>query len=182
MNRSLSVSFKLLLLALFFSGPASVPRLWAQGIEEYSSGMKVCLNEDGSKYFRFITWHQFWLQVNDNNSGSLKYGEPLGTSVDFGLRRSRLLLYTQLNDRFLILTHFGFNNQNAFSGGYLGTDAKKPQLYMHDAWTEYKVWDEYLSLGFGLHYWNGISRLSSASTLNFLNLDAPYSIGPPKKP
>ena len=144
--------------------------------------MKVCLNEDGSKYFRFITWHQFWLQVNDNNSGSLKYGEPLGTSVDFGLRRSRLLLYTQLNDRFLILTHFGFNNQNAFSGGYLGTDAKKPQLYMHDAWTEYKVWDEYLSLGFGLHYWNGISRLSSASTLNFLNLDAPYSIGPPKKP
>jgi hypothetical protein len=75
--------------------------------------------------------------------------------------------------RFLILTHFGLNNQNAFSGGYLGTDGKKPQLYMHDAWTEYKVFGDYLDMGFGLHYWNGISRLSSSSTLNLLTLDAP---------
>lgn len=155
---------------LLFLGTSA---LFSQGLTEYGSGMKVKLNDDGSKYFRFITWHQFWLHVNDNNAGSTKYGDPLTNSTDFGLRRSRLLLMTQLDKRFLIVTHFGLNNQNAFSGGYLGTDGKKPQLYMHDAWTEYKVWGDYLDMGFGLHYWNGISRMSSASTLNFLNLDAP---------
>ncbi len=145
----------------------------AQGISEYNSGLKVKLNEDGSYYFRLITWHQFWLHYNENNTGSTKYGDPQSSSVDFNLRRSRFLMYAQLNKRFLILTHFGLNNQNAYSGGYLGTDGKRPQLYMHDAWTEYKVLDNYLNIGFGLHYWNGISRMSSASTLNFLALDAP---------
>jgi hypothetical protein len=82
-------------------------------------------------------------------------------------------MYAQLDKRFLILTHFGINNQNAFSGGVVGADGKKPQLYMHDAWVEYKVWDSYLDIGAGLHYWNGISRATSASTLNFLGLDAP---------
>ena len=28
-------------------------------------------------------------------------------------------------------------------------------------------------MGAGLHYWNGVSRLSSQSTLNFMTLDAP---------
>jgi hypothetical protein len=54
----------------------------SQGLTEYGSGMKVKLNDDGSKYFRFITWHQFWLQANENNSGSLKYGEESSSSLD----------------------------------------------------------------------------------------------------
>lgn len=28
----------------------------------YGSGLKVSLNDDGSKYYRLITWHQAWLQ------------------------------------------------------------------------------------------------------------------------
>jgi hypothetical protein len=50
---------------------------------------------------------------------------------------------------------------------------KRPQLYIHDAWTEYAVKPGKLHLGAGIHYWNGVSRLSSHSTLTFMTLDAP---------
>lgn len=44
---------------------------------------------------------------------------------------------------------------------------------MHDLWTEFEIAKDKLYLGAGLHYWNGVSRLSSHSTLNFMTLDAP---------
>ena len=148
--------------------------LFGQGYPGYDGGLKIGLNEDNSKYIRFITWHQVWTRYNQNNSGSTLKDRSFTSTFDIGLRRSRFLFYAQLDDRFLILTHFGINNQNANSGGLNpGIDGKKPQLFLHDVWTEYKLFDNYLSLGFGLHYWNGPSRQSSASTLNFLTMDAP---------
>ena len=145
----------------------------AQGSTDYQGGLKVKLNEDGTKYFRLLTWHQVWARYNQNNTGSMRMGEAQDATFDFGLRRSRFLMYAQINSRFLIVTHFGINNQNAISGGYLGTDGKKPQLYMHDAYLDFKVIEKYLNVGFGLHYWNGISRMTNASTLNLMAYDAP---------
>lgn len=144
-----------------------------QGFADYSGGLKVSLNDDGSKYFRLITWHQVWLRYNQNNEGSTRAGVAQDATTDVGLRRSRFLMYSQLNKRFLIVTHFGINNQNAVSGGYLAADGKKPQLYMHDAWVDYTVIPTYLNIGGGLHYWNGLSRLTNASTLNLMAFDAP---------
>lgn len=147
---------------------------FAQGSTEYGSGIKLSLNEEGTKYIRFITWHQVWIRYNEHNSGSIRNFEQVDNTLDFGLRRSRFLTYSQISPRFLVLLHFGINNQNAVSGGLnAGVDGKKPQLFIHDAWTEYKIIDKYLAVGAGLHYWNGISRLSNASTLNFLTVDAP---------
>lgn len=92
----------------------------------------------------------------------------------------------------MIVTHFGINNQTFASGGGSGTGGtgpygagKKPQLFFHDAWNEYAVIpaihpvngkkNKYnLYIGGGLHYWWGISRMSSASTLNFMTIDAPF--------
>ena len=134
---------KTLLLVLLLIGSGS---LMAQGFADYNGGLKVKLNEDGSKYFRLLTWHQVWLRYNQNNEGSLRAGAPQDATTDVGLRRSRFLMFSQLNKRFLIVTHFGINNQNAVSGGYLGVDGKKPQLYMHDAWVDYTVIPKYLNL------------------------------------
>ncbi|MDR9398307.1 MAG: hypothetical protein RI562_04535 [Salibacter sp.] len=150
-----------------------VSSLFAQGAKEYNGGLKIKLNEEGSKYFRFITWHQVWTRYNENNTGSTRLGEPQRETFDFGLRRSRFLMYAQLNKRMLILTHFGINNQNAISGGYLGLSGKKPQLFMHDAWADFTVAKRHLNIGFGLHFWNGLSRMSNASTLNLMAYDAP---------
>jgi hypothetical protein len=131
------------------------------------------LDESGNKYVRFLLWNQFWVRSTQNNPGSTDIaGNPSDNTFDIGLRRSRMLMYAQVSPRFLILTHFGINNQTFRNGGISGDTGKKPQLFMHDAWAEFKVADE-LYVGTGLHYWNGISRMSSASTLNFLMIDAP---------
>lgn len=145
----------------------------AQGYPNYDIGLKVKLNEDGSRYFRLIQWHQVWVKYNQNNSGSTLTGKPIDQSMDIALRRSRFLMYSQLNDRFLIVTHFGINNQNTFSGGYTGTNGKKPQMYLHDAYVDYTVFKKYLHIGAGLHYWGGVSRMTNTSTLNFMTQDAP---------
>ncbi len=144
------------------------------------------LNEDGSKYVRFIMWHQFWATYTDNNEGTRDIeGNLQENTFDISLRRSRFLAYAQVSPRFLILTHWGLNNQSFVNGGAsamgLASSAspgasnggKRPQLYMHDAWGEFEVVKDKLYVGTGLHYWNGISRLTNASTLNFMTLDAP---------
>lgn len=134
--------------------------------------LKLKLNEDGSKYVRLIMWHQFWATATSNNPGTTDInGEAKESTLNFGLRRSRFLAFAQVSPRFLILTHWGINNQNFDRGGIAG--GKKPQLYMHDAWTEFAAVPKKLHIGAGLHYWNGISRLTNASTLNMLTLDAP---------
>jgi len=158
----------LILLAVFCGGLA-----YGQGFADYSGGLKVGLNEDGSKYFRLITWHQVWARYNQNNEGSTRAGLAQDATTDVGLRRSRFLMFSQINKKFLIVTHFGINNQNAVSGGINGRDGKKPQIYMHDAWVDYTVLPKYLHIGGGLHYWNGLSRLTNASTLNLMTFDAP---------
>lgn len=167
----------LLVWALLWALVVSTKPARAQGSELYGSGIKFKLNEDGSKYMRFITWHQVWVRYNQNNSGSSRQGVSQAETFDIGIRRSRFLFLTQISPRFLILMHAGINNQTSYTGGYLGSsDAKKPQLFLHDLWNEYKLVQSpkfTLDLGAGIHYWNGISRMSSASTLNFLAYDAP---------
>lgn len=161
---------------------ASSGRMMAQGSDNYGSGMKINLDTSGKKFVRVITWHQVWLRHNDNNPGSTINGEKATSQWDMGIRRSRLLLYSQITPNFLILTHFGINNANQVSGGGVGQganigaatiDGKKPQLFLHDAWVEHRVYKDVMSIGAGLHYWQGPSRLASASTLNFLGMDSP---------
>lgn len=161
---------KSLLLVLIFNLTWGITSIAQQTPPaEYGSGLKVSLNESGSKYFRLITWHQFWLDMNEttNANNETQY------TVTPMLRRSRFLLYAQLSDRFLILTHFGLNSLTP-SGLDPTGQSSQAQLFMHDAWVEYKVLDE-LYVGGGLHYWNGISRLNNQSTLNMLGIDNPRS-------
>jgi hypothetical protein len=142
----------------------------------YGSGMKFNLSPDGQKYVRLMAWTQVYVRYNENNTGTLRGpNQPKSSQLDFGLRRSRMVLLAQLSPRFLIYTHLGINNQNNVSGGVNATtDGKKPQFFIHEAVTEYKV-NKYLSLGAGLHYFNGISRLSSASTTSILPMDLPLT-------
>lgn len=136
--------------------------------------IKINLSEDGAYYLRTLIWAQIWMTHVDNNPGTIGYDlKPDNTSTNIGIRRARMLFWAQMGPRWMILTHFGMNNQTFTNGGYLGTDGKKPQLYMHDLWTEYTLIPKKLYIGTGLHYWNGVSRMANASTLNFMTLDAP---------
>lgn len=159
----------LMLMFILFSAVAG----YGQGYDYYGEGIKLNVNEDGSNYIRFITWHQMWTRFSENNTGSTRLEQDAPESFDFGLRRARFMAYAQLTDRFLIMTHFGTNNQTALAGGLNGQNGQRAPFFMHDAWAEYTVFKEYLNIGGGLHYWNGLSRMSKASTLNFLTMDAP---------
>ena len=145
----------------------------------YGAGMKVNLSPDGTKYLRFLAWSQIWSRYTENNSNTLRApGKLQSDQFDFSLRRSRFIVLAQLNPRFMIYTHFGINNQTAVSGGFApGVDGKKPQVFMHEAVVEYKI-NKYMSLGGGLHYQNGLSRMTRSSTLNYLTLDAPLTNWP----
>ncbi|MGL5113491.1 MAG: porin, partial [Flavobacterium sp.] len=157
-----------------------------QGSSEYSSGMKFNLNDAGSKYMRFIVWNQIWFRSSQMNPGTLVGNEAASSATDIGNRRLRFLAYSQISPRYMIVTHFGINNQSFASGGASGAtgtggygSGKKPGLFFHDAWNEYAVVlpqkDKKfsLSIGGGLHYYMGLSRETMASTLNFLTIDAP---------
>lgn len=170
-------------------GIVAVPTLLqAQGSDHYGSGVVVKLNDNGSKFLRLITWHQVWTRYMEHNPGSFINLAPTASSWDIGLRRSRFLILGKLSEDVMILSHFGINNQTISTGGVgapgrtndnPNEDAKKPQLFLHDAWVEYRVTggakptDDGLFIGTGLHYYNGLSRLSMASTLNFMAIDAP---------
>lgn len=143
----------------------------AQGAKEYGKGVRLDLNPDQGQYFRFITWMQLWSRYIENNPGTLVDGEEQDSTWDVGLRRVRFLGYGKLSPKLTVLLHMGINNQT-----YNGT--RKPQLFVHGAWTQYDVVDKALTLGVGLHYWHGISRMTNASTLNFLAADAPITNWP----
>lgn len=159
---------------------------YSQGSPDYGSGLKFNLKEDGSKYLRVLAWNQIWFRSSDMNPGTVINGEEASSSTDIGNRRLRILLHAQLSPRYMIVTHFGINNQTFTNGGAAGTtgtggygQGKKPGLFFHDAWNEYAVVVPQadkkfsLSLGGGLHYYMGLSRMTMSSTLNYLAIDAP---------
>lgn len=139
----------------------------AQGFPNYDGGFKFELNEDGSKYLRIISWVQG--QAIYNSEDTLDANGNENSNLNFNLRRARILLYSQLSDDFLILTHFGLNNLNGTTMSPTGK-GDGSQIFLHGAWAEYKLGKNH-AIGGGLHYYNGISRLNSHSTLNMMTLD-----------
>ena len=140
---------------------------YSQGSPDYTGGLKVNLNEDGSKYFRIISWAQVWAQYNPDKPLDGNGNEQ--STLDFSLRRARVLMYAQINKDFLILTHFGLNSLNANNMTAIGS-GDRSQLFFHDVWGQYSLSKNH-AIGGGLHYWNGISRANNQSTLNMLTLD-----------
>jgi len=113
-----------------------------------------------------ILWTQLWARAQQLNPGSTIQGVQSDFSTDVGIRRARVLLWGKVNQRMTIMTHFGINNQTF-------NNARKPQVFMHDLWVEGAVVDDYLDVGVGLHYWNGVSRAANQSTMGFLAIDGP---------
>ncbi|MFL1896678.1 hypothetical protein ACJRPK_13305 [Aquimarina sp. 2-A2] len=135
---------------------------FSQGSADYTGGLKVKLNEEGTKYFRILSWAQFWAQYNEDVPDDV-------STTNFSIRRARVLMYSQISKDFLILTHFGLNSLNANNQSPTGL-GESSQLFFHDVYLQYSLGADH-AIGGGLHYWNGISRLNNQGTLNLLTLD-----------
>lgn len=121
------------------------------------------LGDSGNKYVRFIMWHQLWL-TSDNLS------DDSNLQMTASIRRSRFLAYAQISSKFMLLTHWGLNSLTPGNLTTLGNNGDTPQLFLHGAWGEVKLHPN-IYMGIGLHYWKGLTRLASQSTLNFMTLD-----------
>ena len=150
------------LLLLVFISIISISNANAQGSPDYKGGMKIKLNDDGSKYFRIITWAQGQVNYNFDAADDV-------SNLSYKLKRARVLMFSQITDKFMIVTHIGLNNLTADNLSPLGKESAS-QIFLHAAWAQYKVAENH-TIGTGLHYFNGISRLNNQSTLNMLTLD-----------
>jgi hypothetical protein len=135
---------------------------YSQGSPDYNGGFKIKFDSTGQKYIRFISW----AQVQANYS---EFAAPNQNQLSFNLRRARMLMFSQVTDKFLILTHFGLNSLTANNMHPVGKNTSA-QLFFHDFWGQYAIAKNH-TIGAGLHYFNGISRLNNQSTLNMLTLD-----------
>lgn len=153
-NKKLKFYIKILAVLLIHCS------VYSQYGDEYKSGMVIKMNEDGSKYTRVLLWGQTWFQQYEGNN----------PKDGFSVRRARVLMYSQLNDRFIIVNHFGVNNINANN---LTTTGKGDdvELFLLEMYIQYKVVNKYLYVGGGLHNWGGISRLNGQGTINMMTLD-----------
>lgn len=149
----------LILFCLVFFG---FQNMYSQGSPDYSGGLKVKFDEEGKKYLRIISWAQVQANYSDDVPDDTN-------NLSFNLRRARVLMFSQINEKFLILTHFGLNSLNSNTMNPVGK-GDGAQLFFHDVWAQYNLSKDH-SVGGGLHYFNGISRLNNQSTLNFMTLD-----------
>ena len=149
-------------LFLFCISFIGIQSMYSQGSPDYTGGLKVKFDEEGKKYLRIISWAQMQASYTDDVPDT-------SNKLDFNLRRARVLMFSQITDKFLILTHFGLNSLNSETLSPTGK-GEGSQLFMHDVWAQYNINKDH-SIGGGLHYFNGISRLNNQSTLNMMTLD-----------
>ena len=149
-------------LVIIFCSWIGIQNMYSQGSPDYNGGLKVKLDEEGKKYFRIISWAQVQAGYNNDVPDD-------ASKLDFNLRRARILMYAQINEKFLILTHFGLNNLNSSTLSPTGK-GDGSQIFFHGVWAQYNLNKEH-SIGGGLHYFNGVSRLNNQSTLNIMTLD-----------
>ncbi|MBZ9788029.1 hypothetical protein LB456_11230 [Psychroflexus sp. CAK57W] len=136
---------------------------FSQGSPDYKGGFKIQFDEEQpEKFLRIISWAQVQMNYQDDVPENV-------SQTNFLLRRARLLFIGQISNDFTIVSHIGLNNLSSQNMNPVGI-GDEAQVFLHDAWVQYNL-GEKLTLGGGLHYFNGISRLNNQSTLNMLTLD-----------
>lgn len=149
--------------------------------KEPLGSLKIKFNEAGDKYLQFGIWNQTWFRYIENNPGTMVNELPSENVYDAGIRRMRISTTVQLSKRFKLFFQVGMNNQTFISGGGTANGAdgkgKKAKIFFHDAYNEFvvipKTENFSLSVGTGLHSWNGVSRLTNASSNKMLTADLP---------
>lgn len=144
-----------------------IHQLNAQSVDKkMSEGLKFYMSKDSVSYVKASVLGQFWARYNSNNPGSTVFGESQKDAYDFGIRRLRFSLTSQVTNRFFFYTQVGLNNINTIAG-------RKQGLFIHDAAAEVNAYKKYLTFGIGLNGWNGTSRYSSSSVGTILGMDLP---------
>lgn len=131
-----------------------------------NSKIRVYLKKDSTAYLQFGGLGQIWVRYNQSNTGTTVYDTPKSETFDIGLRRWRFVLQGKITEKISYYTQFGQNNFNYLSKKYTGA-------FFHDAFMEYELSKDKLTIGAGLSGWSGLSRYASPSVGSIMSLDAP---------
>lgn len=138
------------------------------------NALKFNINTNGTHYFQATFLNQTWVRYDESNPGSTLFSKNAPTTFDIGLRRTRIQLFGQINDRTFIYFQFGQNNFNNTAGYGTTTSNRKIAPFFHDAVCEFKVSKgNQLKIGGGLTVLNGLSRFSQPSIGTIMTLDVP---------
>jgi hypothetical protein len=139
--------------------------------EKEKEALKFNLNSDGSHYFQVTFLNQTWLRYNQNNPGTTLESQAQANTFDIGLRRTRMQIFGQINDKVFVYFQFGQNN---FNSQYAIGGNRKLAPFFHDAVCDYKLSKgNQLRLGGGLTIANGLSRFSQPSIGSIMTMDVP---------
>ena len=161
-HNSTLLSRRLFFIAIFWAS-AIICSAQIPGLQD---GLKTYLTKDSSTWLRLNFVSQIWARYNDNNPGTTINGFPESSTWDVGIRRVRFVLSGQLTKRVFIFVQFGQNN-------LAYTSPRKTGAFFHDVTGEFALIPRKISIGFGLHGWNGPARFCNISVPNILALDPP---------
>jgi hypothetical protein len=149
------------------------------------TALKFNINADGSHFIQATFLNQTWVRFNESNPGTTQFQKNTPTTFDIGLRRTRLQLFGQINDRTFIYFQFGqnnFNNTYNYAATTISTGTntniiyanRKNAPFFHDALCELKVTKgNELKIGGGLTIMNGLSRFAQPSISTIMTMDVP---------
>jgi hypothetical protein len=126
--------------------------------------IRFYFSDDKSSFAGISVLNQIWTRYvwfNPDGNGTRRGGD-----FDIGLRRSRIILYSNLFGKCFMYTQFGLDGQT-FKGD------RNPPMMVINAETEYKVLKDKLQVGIGLNTWNGVSRYNNSNVSEFLVVDNP---------
>ncbi len=128
----------------------------------------ISINPTENINIGFHVGTQVWIRYSEMNPGTKDdVGNEVSNLFDVALRRTRFSFLANMYDEKLVLyTQFGMNGQTI-------TSSSKPQMYIHDIWSQYEIIKKGLYIGAGLHGWSGVSRLGSISYSKNIMLDHP---------
>ena len=139
----------------------------------WKGGIKVPFNKDSSHYLQVTLLNQTWVRWNESNTGTLFNTEAKPSTVDLGLRRTRMQLFAQISDWAFVYFQFGLNNFNRSFNSNNGN--RKLASFFHDALCEITPFrrKNYLKIGGGLTIATGLSRFSQPSIGTIMTMDVP---------
>ncbi len=142
-----------------------------------NKGIRYNITQDNKNFIKFGVHGQFWGRFMQLNPGTTDYdGKFVKNDADILLRRTCMSAYVHI-ENFTFFSMIAFTPQpNNVSINR--TTPVHPQFYFYDAWGSYKFAKGKFILGGGLNMYNGISRYSSASSMQAMGADVPLIAAP----
>ncbi len=142
--------------------------------EILNNGVKFNFTEDGTNFAKIGFGAQIWARYIKLNPETADIdNNELKNDFDVSLRRTTFSFFAKF-DNFTLFSLIGVSSQpNTKSTSPFTASKSNAEFFMYDVWGSYQIIPKHLTMGMGLHMYNGLSRYSSATSSASLCADVP---------